>query len=128
MKLKLSFIALLSLLFFSAEGYSQVDRSIGRSQYKRPKPSKEKFDFVEETVKYVTKELNLDAFQSAAVREIIEAEKEELVAISQNPDLPEQARKDKGKIISERIDEKILKLLSPEQADKYKKLQEKKKS
>lgn len=127
MKLKFSFLLIFAAFMLSSSAFAQMDRSMARGQYKRPKPKKEKIDFIEETAKYLQKELKLDDFQAAAVREVIEAEKENLIALSQNPDMSENEREDKGREISDRIDGKILKLLSPEQQEKYKEMQKKKK-
>jgi hypothetical protein len=121
MKLKLPHLFLFIAVFFVAEGHAQVDRRIGTQQYKR-KGSKEKPDYVQQTVDYYTKELKLDDFQVAAVREILEDEKEVLTGLMKDQDTPLAERKDKVKAINQRIDTKILPLLSEQQQNKYKEL------
>lgn len=129
MKFRFSFILLIASLFFSAESFSQVDRSIAPGQYKRPKNSNKnkEIDFVGETVKYLTKELKLDDFQAAAVREALESEKDNLMELSKDQEMRMQEKRDRMQEITDRIDAKIVKLLSPEQAEKYKEIQERNK-
>lgn len=129
MKFRFAFILLIASLFFSAEAFAQVDRSIAPGQYKRPKKSNKnkEIDFVGETVKYLTKELKLDDFQAAAVREALEAEKDKLMEIAKDQDMRTPEKRDRTQEVTDRIDAKILKLLSPEQVEKYKVIQEKNK-
>lgn len=129
MKFRFAFILLIASLFFSAEAFAQVDRSIAPGQYKRPKNSNKnkEIDFVGETVKYLTKELKLDDFQAAAVREALEAEKDKLMEIAKDQDMRTPEKRDRTQEVTDRIDAKILKLLSPEQVEKYKVIQEKNK-
>lgn len=111
---------LMGLLSFSVS--AQVDRRIAPQQYKRGGSKNKPVDFVQQTVDYFTKELKLDDFQSAAVREILEEEKEGLEELMKDQDTPVAERKDKARIINERIDTKILPLLSEQQQAKYKEL------
>lgn len=125
MKLKISHIVLLAAFLLSAASYGQVDRSIGRGQYKRPKKEQKKGDFIQQTVEYLTKELKLDDFQSAAVREIIEDEKDNIMALAEK-DLTKDEIRDRSKAISERIYKKVMPLLSKEQGELYTKMEESK--
>ena len=127
MKFRFTFILLIASLFFSAESFAQVDRSIAPGQYRNKKKKAEPYDFVEATVKYLTKELKLDDFQAAAVRNIMKDEEEAIMTLAKDQEMREVERVDKGKEITDRIDAKIIKLLSPEQAAKYTEMQEKKK-
>jgi Spy/CpxP family protein refolding chaperone len=122
MKLKLSYLFAAAALFFAATSFAQVDRSIGAGQYKRGKGNNKPVDFVEETAKYYKKELKLDDFQAAAVREIIAAEKDHLMELMNDREATVNERKDRAKAIYDRMDAKILPLLSEEQQKKYKEL------
>jgi len=122
MNSKVLYLFLSLTLFLSTQSFAQVDRSIGQGQYKRGKGNGKPADFVQQTVDYYTKELKLDGFQAAAVREIIETEKDNLMNLSQQTDATLDERKDRAKAIYDRIDAKILPLLNAEQTTKYKKL------
>jgi len=122
MNSKVLYLFLSLSLFLSAHTFAQMDRSIGQGQYKRGKATGKPADFVQQTVDYYTKELKLDDFQAAAVREIIEAEKDNLLALNQKTDATLNERKDRAKAIYDRIDAKILPLLNTEQNTKYKKI------
>ena len=87
----------------------------------------EKPDYVEETVGYYTKELKLDDFQAAAVRQTIKGHMNELIALSQDSEMTIDEKKDHAHDINEKIDVEIIRLLSAEQKEKFKKLQEKRK-
>jgi hypothetical protein len=122
--MKIFFTVLITCLMFSTVAFSQVDRSIGREQYKAPKKKVEKQDVTDVTMTYLTKELKLDDFQAAAIRIFVEDEKDNIKFLSEAKDLTAQERKDKAKGISTRIYTKSLPLLSKEQAEKYTTLQE----
>ena len=130
MKFKVSYIFLVFALFISAISFAQVDRSIGRNQYKSgpaPKGKNAKVDFVDQTVTYYTKELKLDDFQQAAVRTIIEEQRDPINELMAAKEITNDERRDRGKAINDRIDEKMIKLLSDEQKVKYKAIQDKRK-
>lgn len=124
MKIKLYyFIAFFAFFLTSQDAFSQVDRRIGREQYKRKRAPREKKDFVAESVKYLTAKLTLDAFQEAAVREIIESERANIDALN-NMDVTSAEKNDRAIIISDRIYKKVIPLLSKEQAEIYTKMEE----
>lgn len=107
-----------------------VDRSIARQRNSNIKKNKDKkaqqVDIVEVTVKQLDKELQLDDFQKAALSVIYNENKDELMSLVEE-DIPHEAKKQKAKEITEKIDKEIFKLLSPEQAAKYQKLVDKRK-
>lgn len=110
---------------FTAAASAQVNRSIGRGQYRRPKQDKNaKVDFVESTVQYYTKELTLDDFQAAAIRQIYENERDNINDLMENREMISDERNEKGFALTERIDAKVLKVLGPEQVEKFNKLKE----
>lgn len=127
MKLKASFILIVFAFLFSTEVSAQVDRSVGQSQYKRDRKKNEKVDFVQQSTDYLTKTLTLDDFQKAAVKNIIEEERENITNLSTDKEITTDERRDRAVAISQRIYKKILPLLSKEQAEKYTKMEESKK-
>jgi len=120
MNIKIVYLFFAFTLLFVTDGFSQVDRRIGREQYKRGK--REKVDFVEQSVDYYKKELKLDDFQAAAIKEIFEGERDNINSLNQSQGLTKNEIKDKAQGIYDRIDNKILPLLSEDQQKKYKEL------
>ena len=118
--------------YYGAPTYGGVDRSIDR-QRSAPKTKNKKkleeqkkerekaMDISKVMTEYLTKKIKLDAFQEAAVKAIYDENKEEIMALSTD-DAPTDVIKDKSKIISEKIDAKIIPLLSKDQAAEYQKM------
>lgn len=127
MKLKASFILIVFAFLFSTELSAQVDRRIAPMQYKRDMKKQEKVDFVEQSTDYLAKELKLDDFQKAAVKTIIEEERENITNLNSDKDMTFDEKRDKSSAISTRIYKKVLPLLSKDQAEKYTKMEESKK-
>ena len=128
MKFKVSYIFL--AMFISVVSFAQVDRSIGRNQYKNgpaPKGKNAKADFVDQTVEYYTKELKLDDFQQAAIRTIIEEQRDAINELMAAKEITTDERRDRAKALNDKIDGKIIPLLSEEQKTKYKAIQDKRK-
>ncbi|MBL7868778.1 hypothetical protein [Flavobacterium lindanitolerans] len=133
MKTGLFFIAIFFLMLCpdtaSAQYYNDfgggVDRSIGSEvrQNKPKKNSKEKVDMGENWATYLDKEIKLDGLQFAAVKAIINDNKNSIEEISKS-NLHVQEKKDKMREIMDKIDVEILKLLSKDQAAKYLKMKE----
>ena len=137
MNTSLKLIAALLFLFLADTAFAQygygnpygygsptgLDRSIGRVP--RPARAKDKekkeVDMVEVTLKYLDKELNLDDFQEAAIKTVYNEYKPDVIIIGA-ADEPEAVKKDKMRQLTEEIDVKVMKYLSDEQVEKYKKL------
>ena len=127
MKLKAAFILIVFAFLFSTDLSAQVDRRIAPSQYKRDRKKPEKVDFVQQSTDYLAKELTLDDFQKAAVKNIIEEEKENIINLNSEKDITTDERRDKAAAISGMIYKKVLPLLSKPQAEIYTKMEESKK-
>jgi len=127
MKLKASYFILLFAILYTAIASAQVDRRVGQGQYKRGTQKQGKYDFVEESTNYLTKELKLDDFQKAAVKTILADEKDNVTLLGEDKEMTELEKKDKLREMSQRIYKKTLPLLSKEQAEKYTKMEEAKK-
>ena len=88
----------------------------------------EKPDYIAITVNFYTKELTLDDFQAAAVREVIKSHISELESIMQDAETTDAEKKDRAQDVNEKIDAEILRILSDGQKEKFNKLKEKRKS
>jgi hypothetical protein len=135
--LRASFI--IFALIFSATAFAQYGQGYGGNRMggggmdipqagSGSSKKAEKPDYIEETVKYYTKELKLDDFQAAAVRETVKGHMDELTALAQDTEMTLDEKKDRAHAINEKIDAEIVRLLSDEQKEKFKKLQEKRKN
>ena len=131
MNRKVYYAILMVAFFFSASAIAQMDRSVGQSQYKRGGGGNSKKgaapDFVVETLKYYTKELTLDSFQQAAMKNILEEQREPINVLMADKAMTSDERRDRGKAINDIIDAKVLPLLSETQKARYLELQEKRK-
>lgn len=127
MKLKASFILIVFAFLFTTELSAQMDRTIAPSQYKRDRKKGEKVDFVQQSADYLAKQLTLDDFQKAAVKNILEEERESIMALNSGEKITLDERRDKSAAISSRIYKKVLPLLSKPQAEIYTKMEESKK-
>lgn len=130
MKTKLVVIAVLFFAFYSNDSYSQyygnnrnrMDRSIGNDA-RVSKKKKEKQDYAESAVAYLTKEIQLDGLQQAAIKTIINDNKGSLEEVMKM-DISNEEKRDKMIAINDKIDKEIMKLLSAEQVEKYNKMKE----
>jgi len=127
MKLKASFALIAFAFLFTTQLSAQVDRTIAPSQYKRDHKKGEKPDFVQQSTDYLAKELTLDDFQKAAVKNILADEKDNIMALNSGEKMTSDERREKSAAISGRIYKKVLPLLSKTQAEKYTKMEESKK-
>lgn len=127
MKFKATYILFFIAFLFSVEAAAQMDRRVGRQQYKRERGTAEKQDVVEKSVEYLAKELKLDDFQKAVVNKIMEEERLALTGLQEDRESTIEERKEKARIISDRIYNKIIKHLSAEQIAKYTKIQDERK-
>lgn len=131
MKTKLVIAVILLFSFYTNDAYSQyygnnrnrmMDRSIG-DDARVSKKKKEKQDYAESASKYMKQELKLDGLQEAAVKTIINDNKGSIEEVMKM-NISNEEKRDKMIAINDKIDKEIMKLLSPEQLEKYKKMQE----
>lgn len=132
MKTNLFFIAIFLLMLCpdtaSAQYYNDfgggVDRSIGQEvRNNKPKKNKEKVDFGEAWATYLDKELKLDGLQFAAIKSLMNDNKNSFEEISKS-NAHIQEKKNKMREIMDKIDIDILKLLSKDQSAKYLKMKD----
>lgn len=125
MKLKVIHIFSFAALLFCIDAAAQVDRRIAPQQYRRPKH--EVKSFVDATLEFYTKELKLDDFQKAAIKNILQKEEENINALRSDTEMIRRERADKAEEITDRIYDQIIPLLNEEQAKKLTEIKNKKK-
>lgn len=114
----------IALLLFSADAFAQVDRRIGKSQYKRT--ANKKVDVIEVSIDFLKKELNLDPFQEAAAKTLLLENQEEgnkILAM----EISDNEKKDKLQAALNKFDSQIEGLLNPSQLKLYESVKEKRK-
>ncbi|MFD2908095.1 hypothetical protein ACFSX9_05040 [Flavobacterium ardleyense] len=117
-------IFLVIIFIFSITTLSaQVNRSIGAGQYENKKKNKNKqIDLVE----ILKDKLNLDGFQEAIVRNLINDNQAITKEIIESTAYSDIEKRDKISKIGDEFNAEIKKSLSPEQIEKYDKLISKK--
>ena len=117
-KIILFFILLTSIQLQAQSGlYNNgmgLDRSIGSgSRYNTPRKT-ESIDYVKATVENMTKELKLDGFQNAILKNIIEEYKNTATAVTLE-DIPNEAKFEKIKIEKIKMENRITEMLNDDQ-------------
>ena len=101
-----------------------LDRSIGsQERYSAPKKNKS-FDFVKTSTDNLVKELSLDGFQEAIVKNIFEDYKNTSTSISEE-EIPNELKYEKLKIANDKMETKILEVLTDNQKVKFAELKDK---
>lgn len=114
----------IALLLFSTDAFAQVDRRIGKSQYKRT--ANKKVDVIEVSIDFLKKELNLDPFQEAAAKTLLLENQEEgnkILAM----EISDNEKKDKLQAALNKFDSQIEGILNPSQLKLYETVKEKRK-
>jgi len=129
MKIKIVSLLVLFTLFVSGIANAQyrggLDRSIGsQDRYNQPTKKSEPVDFVKVTTDKMTKDLELDGFQSAVVKNIIEDYMQTYTAIVQE-EIPNQGKQEKIKVATDKMESKIIEVLNPKQKDKFQEMKDK---
>lgn len=117
---------------YGRPGYSnsmsgRMDRSIGMSQYsngkKKPDPNA-KTDLLSQSVDHLETKLTLDSFQKAVIKDLMEKnQKEEDLVLKE--EIPDESKYEKVTILRNKLDSDINKLLSPDQQEKFRIMNEK---
>ncbi|WP_026704344.1 hypothetical protein [Flavobacterium soli] len=102
-----------------------LDRRIMSGQGQNPHPKKQKpIDQVQASIDILTKELNLDGFQSAILKNIIEDYQTASISIT-SQEIPQEAKYEKLKIANKKMESQILEILNEEQKTKFEELKNK---
>lgn len=107
---------------FSLEIEAQVNRSIGRSQYRNhgsAAAKKEKKDPIEVSVEYLTKELKLDDFQIPACRIFLEEHSKENSKIMATNSISDGEKTLRIQKVNETLDNNIKSILNPNQIEAF---------
>jgi len=105
------------ILLYSVTSFSQVDRRIGSNQYKRAK--REKINYTEATLDFFKKEINIDAFQEAVIKNLVDEYQASGKEISESKTLNDIEKKERFTLLSEKFKKKLFEILSIEQQEKY---------
>ncbi len=101
-----------------------VDRSIGNPGINTPPPKPEKIDYVQVTVDKLEKDLSLDTFQKAVIKQAFNDGQLSIQAIIDSK-VSDEMKETKIADVRSNIDNRILKVLDKSQTEKYQKLKEK---
>lgn len=107
----------LGCIYFSE---AQVNRSIGASQYRNSLPDKKekKEDPIEKSLVYLEKELSLDTFQKAAIKTMLEDNKDEN-AKTMASSYSEAEKMKRIEESREKLNKQVASVLNPDQAEKF---------
>jgi hypothetical protein len=104
-----------------------LDRRIGGSGQFQPSKNKTKdkdFDYVKASADNMTKELALDGFQSAAVKNFIQDYYNSIVSINAE-EIPDEGKMEKMNKEKEKMEAKIISVLNKVQIEKFNAMKEK---
>lgn len=124
MKIKNISLALLILLFFTVTANAQygnggLDRRIsGQTGSFKSRKNDKPIDYVQASVDNISKNLNLDGFQSAIIKTILEDFKDKTIAISME-EIPDEGKNEKIKTEKDKMESKIMEILNPKQKEKF---------
>lgn len=112
-------ILLLILFTFSTTSFSQVDRRIGSELYRNKSKSKEKTSIAETIENFFLKEIKMDGFQEAIIKNLAKEYEEKYNQIIGDNSLDELQKKGKFEDLNETFKAKVLEILNPEQQEIY---------
>lgn len=103
-----------------------VDRTLNGQAYERSKKKKEeKIDYVELSMKKLEEDLKLDSFQSAVIKQLLEANQADQNKIIAE-DIPEESKIEKIMASRAKLNDKIKEYLRPDQLETFEALGKKK--
>src|SRR5436190_20721925 len=97
-----------------------MDRGIGVNQYGngKKKPTNEKVDLLEQSLTHLEKQLTLDTFQLAVIKDLmVKNQTEETLVLNQ--EIPDEAKIEKFGVLRDRLDNEIKKILNQDQIDLF---------
>lgn len=130
MKITTPLLLILFVFLFSNGSNAQfggggLDRSIsGQNSFKPSKKNEKPIDYVQVSVDNLTKNLNLDGFQAAIVKTILEDFKDKTITIT-GEEIPSEAKDEKMKIERDKMEAKIMDVLTKEQKVTYQEIKNK---
>lgn len=102
-----------------------MDRNNGRNSFNESPPKKqEKIDYLQVMIDKLEKELTLDSFQKAVIKELVETNHLEMLAISEEA-IPDISKLEKMSILKDKLEVKIISFLNPEQQKQFEKMKAK---
>lgn len=80
---------------------------------------KESLDYVQSSVRFLDKLLTLDDSQKAAITTVITDNRNKIMAITEQEGMRAEEKTEKRRLLSDKMDEEIVPVLSKSQAKKY---------
>ena len=117
------------IIFISMSSFSQVNRQMGRTPQQNPPrdPQKTKVDFVEQSLDFFRKEIIVDGFQEAVIKNLLIDYEKSQREIIENESMKIIEKKQLIENSTEKFKHKLSEILTPEQFEKYNQLMEPKK-
>lgn len=102
-----------------------MDRNNNRNSFNESPPKKQdKIDYLQVMIDKLEKELTLDSFQKAVIKELVETNQSEMIAISEEA-IPDLSKIEKMGALKEKLEGKIFSFLNPEQQKQFEKMKAK---
>lgn len=122
-------IIVVLITFISFLTYSQVDRRIGRGQYERnvKNSQKKKENFTEQSLVFFRKEIKIDGFQEAVIKNLLDAYEKSSKEIIESELIITPEKNELLLKISENFKNELAEILTKEQYEKYKVIMDSKK-
>lgn len=113
------------LLSISQISHSQVNRNRGQRQNMTPISNEKKIDPIESSVSTLKKELDLNGFQEAVVKNYIIEHQDKVKSVI-DEDIPDEAKRNKIEGLITKLNDRVLEILDAEQKEKFNKFLKKK--
>ena len=123
MKITRLVLILFLLLAGASNVQAQVNRNVGRS-YDTPNKKKKNIDYVALSVQQLSKELTLDGFQEAVIKDILKSstvEQEKILLL----EIPNESKNEQLLAVRDEVNKKIIAVLTPIQIEKFEEMKEK---
>lgn len=122
-------IVLILIAFISLSSYCQVDRRIGRGQYTNTSKNSQKggLDFTEQTLDFFRKEIQIDGFQEAVIKNALNDHEKNSKEIIESESIETPEKKEILLTITEKFKNQLAEILTKEQFEKYNEVLESKK-
>ena len=123
MKITRLILILFLLLAGASNVQAQVNRNVGRS-YDTPNKKKKNIDYVALSVQQLSKELTLDGFQEAVIKDILKSstvEQEKILLL----EIPNESKNEQLLAVRDEVNKKIIAVLTPIQIEKFEEMKEK---
>jgi len=117
------------ITFISLSTYSQVNRQMGRTPQQNPprETQKTKVDYVEQSLDFFRKEILVDGFQEAVIKNLLSDYERSQKEVIENESIKMIEKKQLIEDLTEKFKHKLSEILTPDQFEKYNQLLDPKK-